>query len=1035
MIDRIIEYSVENKWMILVLVGIIVAIGVYSANEIAVDAIPDLSDVQVIIQTEYTGQSPQIVEDQVTYPLATAMLAVPKAKNVRGFSYFGLSFVYIIFEDGTDIYWARSRVLESLSSIDSRLPAGVNPELGPDATGVGWVYQYALVDTTGNHDLAELRSIQDWFLKYELSSLQGVAEVASVGGFVRQYQVEVDPRKLEYFGIPLSHVIMAIKKSSGAVGGRLLELGETEFMIRSTEYIGSLEDMKNIPIHKSADKPPVLLSSVANIQYGPEIRRGVAELDGEGEAVGGIAVIRWGDNAREVISRVKERLNELKSSLPEGVEVVTVYDRSGLIDNAVDNLTGTLIKEMIVVFLITLVFLFHVRSTLIAVFTLPAGVLISVLTMHLLGINANIMSLGGIAIAIGVMVDAAVVMVENAHKHLERDHGKKSHSQIIIDSTKEVGPALFFSLLIITISFLPVLVLEGQSGRLFKPLAYTKTFAMAASALLSVTVIPALTALFIRGKVMPEKKNPISRISIRIYKPIISFVLKYRLLVLAITIVIMALTVIPLSQLGSEFMPPLYEGDLLYMPTTLPGISITKAKELLQQTDRIIASFPEIKRVFGKIGRAESATDPAPLTMIETTIMLKPEEEWRPGMTPEMLVDSLDRAIRFPGLTNAWTMPIKTRIDMLATGIKTPVGIKIMGPDLDSLNAIAKRIEGIIRQTEGVRSVYAERVTGGNYLDIDIDRFKAAAYGLKTGDIQDVIKTAVGGMNLTQTVEGLQRYPINLRYPRELRDDPEAIERVLIDTPDGRKVPLGQVAKVSFEKGAAMIKSENARPTAWVYVDLADIDVGTYVEQAQNVVNEHLNLPSGYSIVWSGQYENMQAVAEKLRIIIPLTIFVIFLLLYIHFRSFTNSLIVLLSLPFALVGGIWLFYLFGFNTSVAVFVGFIALAGLAAETGVVMLVYLDEAVNRYSEEGRLSNIDELKSAVSEGAVERVRPKLMTVSTTLIALLPIMFGHGTGSEVMQRIAAPMIGGLISSTILTLIIVPVLYLMVNRHRVKT
>ncbi|MBD3234178.1 MAG: CusA/CzcA family heavy metal efflux RND transporter [candidate division Zixibacteria bacterium] len=1032
MIDRIIEYSVENKWMILVLVGIVVVIGIYSANQIAVDAIPDLSDVQVIIQTEYTGQSPQIVEDQVTYPLATAMLAVPKAKNVRGFSYFGLSFVYIIFEDGTDIYWARSRVLESLSSISGRLPEGVNPQLGPDATGVGWVYQYALTDTTGNHDLSELRSVQDWFLKYELSSLQGVAEVASVGGFVRQYQVEVDPRKLEYFGIPLSHVIMAIKKSSGAVGGRLLELGETEFMIRSTEYIGSLEDMKNIPVHKSADKPPVLLSSVANIQYGPEIRRGVAELDGKGEAVGGIVVIRYGDNAREVISGVKKRLGELKSSLPEGVEVVTVYDRSELIDNAVDNLTGTLIKEMIVVFLITLIFLFHIRSTLIAVFTLPAGVLISVLTMHLLGINANIMSLGGIAIAIGVMVDAAVVMVENAHKHLERDRGRKSHSQIIIDSTKEVGPALFFSLLIITISFLPVLVLEGQSGRLFKPLAYTKTFAMAASALLSVTVIPALTALFIRGKVMSEEKNPISRISIRIYKPIISFVLKYRTLVLAITVVIMALTVIPLSQLGSEFMPPLYEGDLLYMPTTLPGISITKAKELLQQTDKIIASFPEVKRVFGKIGRAESATDPAPLTMIETTIMLKPEDEWRPDMTPEMLVDSLDRAIQFPGLTNAWTMPIKTRIDMLATGIKTPVGIKIMGPDLDSLNAIAKRIEGVVKQTEGVRSVYAERVTGGNYLDIDIDRFKAAAYGLKTGVIQDVIKTAVGGMNITQTVEGLERYPINLRYPRELRDDPEAIKRVLIDTPDGRKVPLGQIAEVDFEKGAAMIKSENARPTAWVYVDLAGIDVGTYVEQAQNVVSEHLHLPPGYSIVWSGQYENMQAVAEKLRIIIPLTVFVIFLLLYIHFRNFTNSLIVLLSLPFALVGGIWLFYLFGFNTSVAVFVGFIALAGLAAETGVVMLVYLDEAVNRYKTEGRLSNLDALKNAISEGAVERVRPKLMTVSTTLIALLPIMFGHGTGSEVMQRIAAPMIGGLISSTILTLIIVPVLYLMVNRRR---
>jgi len=1029
MINAISEYSIHNKWLILTVTAILIAFGLYAFNNIAVDAIPDLSDVQVIIQTKYSGQPPQIVEDQVTYPLSTAMLAVPKAKSVRGYSYFGLSFIYIIFEDGTDLYWARSRVLESLSTMSSRLPDGVAPELGPDATGVGWVYQYALVDSSGNHDLSELRSLQDWFLKYELSTVQGVSEVASVGGFVRQYQIEVDPRKLEYFGIPLSHVIMAVKKSNSAVGGRLLELGETEFMIRSLAYIGDLEDLRNIPVHKPKDGAPILLSSVANIQYGPEIRRGLAELDGQGETVGGIIVIRWGENARKVIAGVKNKLAELKSGLPEGVEIVPVYDRSGLIDRAVDNLKFTLLKEILAVMIITLLFLLHFRSTLIAVFTLPAGVLISILLMHLLGINANIMSLGGIAIAIGVMVDASVVMIENAHKHLERDSGKKDRLQIIIDSAKEVGPALFFSLLIITISFLPVLVLQGQSGRLFKPLAYTKTFAMAASALLSITVIPALTVIFIKGKVISESKNPFSKLTIKIYRPVINFVLKKRIPVLLVALFLMVLTVWPLSKIGSEFMPPLYEGDLLYMPTTLPGISIAKAKELLQQTDKIIASFPEVERVFGKIGRAETATDPAPLTMIETTIMLKPENQWRPGLTPEMLVDSLDRAIQFPGLTNAWTMPIKTRIDMLATGIKTPVGIKVMGPDLDSLNAIAQRIEAVVRKLKGTRSVYAERVTGGNYLDIDIDRFKAAAYGLKVDDIQDVIKSAIGGMNIMQTVEGLERYPVNIRYPRELRDNPEAIKRVLIDTPGGGKIPLGQVANIGFSKGAAMIKTENARPTAWVYVDIDKIDVGTYVENARSAVNNGIIIPPGYSIIWSGQYENMQAVAEKLKVIIPLTLVVILMLLFMHFRSLSNSLIVMLSLPFALIGGIWLFYIFGYNTSVAVYVGFIALAGLAAETGVVMLVYLEEAVIRYRKEGRLQSRNDLSTAVMEGAVERVRPKLMTVSTTIIALLPIMFGHGTGSEIMQRIAAPMIGGLISSTVLTLIIVPVLFYMIK------
>jgi len=1034
MINKLIEYSVNNRWLIISLAVIILIAGIYASREIAVDAIPDLSDVQVIIQTEYTGQPPQVVEDQVTYPLATAMLSVPKAKNVRGFSYFGLSFIYVIFEDGTDIYWARSRVLEYLSQMSGRLPENVTPQLGPDATGVGWVYQYALVDTTNTYDLSELRSLQDWFLKYELSSLEGVAEVASVGGFVRQYQVEVDPRKLDFYNIPLKHVIMAVKQSTGAVGGRLIELGETEFMVRNQAYFGDLKDLRNIPVHSPKDGPPVLLSSIANIQYGPEIRRGVAELDGKGETVGGIVVIRYGDNAREVISRVKTKLDELKEGLPDEVEIVPVYDRSDLIDRAVDNLRDTLFKEIIVVVIITLLFLLHVRSTLIAVVTLPIGVLMSILIMHLIGINANIMSLGGIAIAIGVMVDASVVMVENAHKHIERDRDKKPYKQIILDSAKEVGPALFFSLLIITVSFLPVLVLQGQSGRLFRPLAYTKTFAMAASAFLSITVIPALIALFLKGKVLSEKKNPISRISIKLYRPIINFALKYRGLVIILTIVLLAVTAIPLMQIGSEFMPPLYEGDLLYMPTTLPGISIEKAKELLQQTDRIIASFPEVERVFGKIGRAETATDPAPLTMIETTIMLKPQDQWRPGMTPEKLIDSLDNAIQFPGLTNAWTMPIKTRIDMLETGIKTPVGIKVMGPNLDSLNNIAQRIEAEVRPLKGTRSAYAERVTGGNYLDIEIDRFQAAAYGLTVGEIQNVIKSAIGGMNVARNIEGRERYPINIRYPRELRDNPEALKQVLIPTPNGRQVPLGQIADIKFSKGAAMIKSENARPTAWIFVDIRGIDVGSYVEKAREVVASSIDLPSGYSIVWSGQFENMQEVAKKLKIIIPLTIFVILVLLYFHFRNLTDSLIVILSLPFSLVGGIWLFYLFGYNSSVAVYIGFIALAGLAAETGVVMLVYLEEAVARFRRENRLKNKLDLKDAVTEGAVERVRPKLMTVATTIIALLPIMLGHGTGSEVMRRIAAPMVGGLVSSTILTLIIVPVIFYLVNIRKVE-
>ncbi|MGH8015225.1 MAG: efflux RND transporter permease subunit, partial [Candidatus Zixiibacteriota bacterium] len=832
MINKLIEYSIQHKWLVMILLAFALAASFYAAEKIAVDAIPDLSDVQVIVQTEYQGQPPQIVEDQVTYPISTALLSVPGSKSVRGFSYFGLSFVYVIFEDGTDIYWARSRVLEYLSQIGGKLPRNVTPQLGPDATSLGWVYQYALVDTTGQKNLAELRSFQDWFLKYELSAVDGVSEVASIGGYVRQYQIEVDPQKLQSFKISIEDVMMAVAKSTSAIGGSIVELAESEFMVRSQQYFGGLEDIRAIRVHSMANGMPILLSSVAEVQYGPDMRRGVAELDGKGESVGGIIVMRYGENARTVIERVKTRLSELSESFPAGVKVVTVYDRSPLINRAVAHLTDTLVVEMIVVVLVLLIFLLHVRSTLIAVATLPAGIGLSLLAMHLLGINANIMSLGGIAIAIGVMIDASEVTVENAHKHIERDGGKKPHNQIIIDAAKEVGPALFFSLLIITVSFLPVLVLEGQSGRLFKPLAYTKTFAMAISAFLSITVIPALTVIFLKGKIKPESQNIISRICISLYKPIINFALRFRFVVIALTLLILLVSIYPLTKIGSEFIPPLYEGDLLYMPTTLPGISIAKAKELLAQTDSIIASFPEVDRVFGKAGRAETATDPAPLTMLETTIMLKPQDKWRPGLTPEMLIDSLDRAIQFPGLTNSWTMPIRTRIDMLSTGIKTPVGIKILGPNLDTLNELAVQIEGHLKGLPGIRSVFSERVTGDNYLDIEIDRFKAAGYGLTVGDIQTTLGSAIGGMNIAYNIEGRERYPISVRYPRELRDNPEAISQMLIATPDKGNVPLGQIASIKFSKGAGMIKSENARPTTWVFIDLKGTEIGNFVETA-----------------------------------------------------------------------------------------------------------------------------------------------------------------------------------------------------------
>ncbi|GAB4172128.1 MAG: CusA/CzcA family heavy metal efflux RND transporter [Calditrichia bacterium] len=1033
MLAKIIEASINNR-LLVIIVGIMVVFGaIYSMMTTPIDAIPDLSDVQVIIFTEYPGQAPQVVEDQVTYPLTTAMLAVPYAKVVRGYSFFGFSFVYIIFEDGTDLYWARSRVLEYLNYVSKRLPEGVTPTLGPDATGVGWVYEYVL-DGGDKYDLQELRSIQDWYLRYELMSVPGVSEVASIGGYVKQYQVEVDPNKLLAYNIPLQKVKMAIKRSNNDVGGKLVEMGETEFMVRGLGYIKSIEDIENIPVGVDKNGTPILIKQIANVHLGPELRRGIAEWNGEGETVGGVVVMRFGENALKTIHLVKDKLKELEKGLPEGVTIKMGYDRSGLIERAIDNLKSKLTEEMIVVALVIIIFLLHFQSSLVAIITIPMGVLISFLIMKYQGINANIMSLGGIAIAIGAMVDASIVMVENAHKHLERDNGKKDHWKIILDASKEVGPALFYSLMIITLSFLPVFSLQAQEGRLFKPLAFTKTYAMAAGAVLAITIVPVLMGFFIRGKIMSEEKNPISRFLIKIYKPIIHFVLRFRKSTIIAAIVIILITIIPFSKLGSEFMPPLNEGDLLYMPTTDPGISITKAKELLQQTDKIIKSFPEVHHVFGKIGRAETATDPAPLSMIETTIMLKPQNEWRPGMTMEKLINELDQAIQFPGLTNAWTMPIKTRIDMLSTGIKTPVGIKLMGPDLDTLSVLGERIATVVKTVKGTASVFSDKTVGGNFLDFNIKREEAARYGLTVGDVQDVIKSAIGGMNVTQTVEGLERYPVNLRYSRELRDNIEALKRVLIPTPVGAQIPLSYVVDFTIKKGAPVIKSENARKTAWLYVDIRNIDVGTYVNNAREAVYKNIDLPEGYSIVWSGQYEYMERANKRLKVVVPITLLIIFLLLYFNFKNVTESLIVLFSLPFAIVGGIWFMYLLGYNLSVAVGVGFIALAGVAAETGVVMLVYLDHAFDYRKEKGLMRSFQDLYDAVIEGAVERVRPKMMTVMTTTIGLVPILWGHGTGSQVMKRIAAPMVGGMVTSTILTLIVIPVVFYIWKSFEVK-
>jgi len=1093
MLAKIIEWSARNVFFVLLGTLLVIGAGIYALLKTPLDAIPDLSDVQVIIYTEYPGQAPQVVEDQITYPLTTAMLAVPKSKVVRGFSNFGVSFVYVIFEDGTDIYWARSRVLEYLNSAAQRFPAGVNPALGPDATGVGWVYQYAVI--SAQHTLAELRAIQDWFVRYQLTKAHGVAEVASIGGFVKQYQVVVDPRKLQAYGIPLAQVSQIIRDSNRDVSGRVVEMAETEYMVRGMGYLRGVDDLKMLVL-KSERGVPVLLRDVAHVELGPDERRGLTELNGEGEAVSGIAVARYGQNALAVIENVKAKIAEISSGLPSGVEIQAVYDRSDLIHRAIATLNKTLIEEAIIVALVCMIFLLHVRSALVAIVMLPVGVLIAFILMYWLGMNSNIMSLGGIAIAIGAMVDAAIVMIENAHKHLERlgknltqnpsrpplapargtpvgsptlrvdpsavrggdvtpspdkeragegfevPQGSKinvglgfdERALAILAACKEVGPALFFSLLIITVSFLPVFTLEAQEGRMFSPLAFTKTFAMAGAALLSVTLVPVLMLLFIRGKIIPENKNPVNRFLIATYRPIIQRVMQWKKATLAIALFLMAITIYPALKLGSEFMPTLNEGTLLYMPSSLPGMSVTKAAELMQTQNKIIKQFPEVESVMGKAGRALTATDPAPLEMFETVINLKPESEWRSGMTTDKLIAELDQALQFPGVSNAWTMPIKARIDMLSTGIRTPIGIKVFGKSLAGIEEVAKQVEAAVKQVPGTSSAYAERVTGGFYLNIVPDRLQLARYGLSIDEMQQVIATALGGETVTTTVEGLERFAVTVRYPRELRGSPHMIaSQVLVPTLGSAMIPLGQLAKIEIAKGAPSIRTENALLAAYIYVDIRERDIGSYVRDAQQAVREQVKFPPGYYVTWSGQFEYMERAIAKLKIVVPLTLLIIFLLLYLNFRRFTETFIVMLSVPFALVGGVWLMWLLDYNMSVAVAVGFIALAGVAAETGVVMLIYLDHAweklcAQRASAGQKITPAD-LYEAVMEGAVERVRPKMMTVVAIMAGLLPIMWSTGTGSEVMRRIAAPMVGGMISSTILTLMVIPAIYALVK------
>jgi len=1032
MIANIIRWSINNRFLVLMLTLLLTGWGLYSLKQTPLDAIPDLSDVQVIIKTTYPGQAPQVVEDQVTYPLTTAMLAVPGAVTVRGYSFFNDSYVYVIFEDGTDLYWARSRVLEYLSQVAPSLPAAARPALGPDATGVGWVYQYALIDRTGRHDLSQLRSIQDWFLKYELQTIEGVSEVATIGGMTKQYQVVVDPNRLRAYSIPLSKVGDAIRHGNHETGGSVIEMGEAEYMIRASGYIKGEDDLRKIPLGHTKMGTPILLDDIAEIRLGPELRRGIGELNGEGEAVGGVIIMRFGENALATIERVKEKLDQLRESLPEGVAIVETYDRSALIERAVSNLSEKLIEEFVVVALVCAVFLFHLRSALVVVLSLPVGILAAFIVMHAQGINANIMSLGGIAIAIGAMVDATIVMIENLHKHLEKSKSNgEERWRVVADAAVEVGPPLFFSLLIIALSFVPIFALEAQEGRLFHPLAFTKTYAMAAAAALSITLVPVLMGYFIRGHITPEQKNPINRALIAAYQPFIGLVLKHPWRMLVVALIAMASMAWPLAKVGSEFMPDLDEGDLLYMPSAYPAISAGKMAQVLQQTDKLIKTLPEVEIVYGKAGRADSATDPAPLTMVETTIRLKPESQWRPGMTSEKITAELDRLLQIPGLANIWTMPIKNRIDMLATGIKTPVGIKVAGPDLDVIAKIGQEIEDVIQKVPGTQTVYAERVTSGRFIDVDIDRVAAARFGLNIMDVQDIIQTAVGGMKVTESVEGAERYPVNVRYPREFRDSLEHLRTLPVVTPAGAQIPLGKLADIKVSEAPGLIRSENARLNGWIFVDVAGRDIGSYVADAQEVLANEFKLPAGYALTWSGQYEYMERAKERLTIVVPVTLVIILLLLFLNFRNMAAVLIIMGTLPLSLVGGVWIIYLLGYHLSVAVGVGFIALAGVAVEIGVLMIVYLNQALDHKAAEAkrkrRRVTVADLRDAVVEGALMRVRPIIMTVSVIIAGLLPIMLGSGTGSEVMRRIAAPMVGGMISATILTLLVIPATFLL--------
>ncbi|WP_435276215.1 efflux RND transporter permease subunit [Psychrobium sp. nBUS_13] len=1026
MINAVIKWSINNRVLVLLACVLLVGAGLYSVKKTPVDAIPDLSDVQVIIKTSYAGQAPQVVEEQVTYPLTTAMLSVPGAHTVRGFSFFGDSYVYVIFDDDTDMYWARSRVLEYLSQVTPQLPSAAKPQLGPDATGVGWVYLYALVDRTGQHNLAQLRSIQDYFLKYELQTVAGVSEVAALGGMVKLYQVQVDPHKLRSYQVPLSVVATAIEKGNQEQGASVIEMAEAEYMIRATGYLKSIEDIENIPLGASDSGTPLLIKHVAQVVEGPQMRRGIAELNGEGEVVGGIVVMRFGENAQHTIDGIKDKLDQLNKGLPAGVEVVPVYDRSELIESAVDNLWHKLLEEFVVVIAVCAIFLFHLRSSLVAIISLPVGILTAFIVMHWQGLNANIMSLGGIAIAIGAMIDGAIVMVENFHKHMEKTPlTDENRWQIVTKAATEVGPALFFSLLIITVSFLPVFTLEAQEGRMFSPLAFTKTYAMAAAAALAVTLVPVLMGYFIRGKVVSEEKNPINRLLMACYMPLLKKAMNFPVITLLLAIAILASSLWPLGKIGSEFMPPLDEGSMMYMPTTYPSLSVGKAREILQQTDKLIMTVPEVKSVFGKIGRAETATDPAPLTMIESFIQLKPKTEWRPGMTSEKIQRELDSVVSLPGLTNAWVMPIKTRIDMLATGIKTPVGIKIAGTDLAVIENIGKQIEEILNTVDGTASVYAERVVGGRYLDIDIDRANAARYGLNIADIQQVIGAAIGGKNVTQTVEGLARYNVNIRYQQDFRNSPHQLRQLPILTPQGHYIRLSDVANVDITNGPTGIKSENARPNGWVYIDIKNVDIGSYVAKAKTIVSEQLTIPAGYSISWAGQYQYMERAKDKLSYVVPLTIVIIIFLLFLSFKNIAMVAMIMLTLPLSLVGSVWLLHLLDFNFSVAVGVGFIALAGVAVEIGVIMLVYLNQAYQALRVSHQEITVAALQKAIIDGAGRRIRPVMMTALSIIIGLLPVLYGTGTGSELMSRIAAPMVGGMVSAMVLTLFVLPVVY----------